>query len=123
MDTKELIRLPDQRKKVRAEVRQVVKEIHGSPHVLIRIRLSGWHFPHRSTEPFVVIGDVISKRVIISRDELTADAYFHKPVPASERLSFGYGRIITWNFDVAIDPHQIAPLDPAKLPRGVVDPF
>ncbi|MEA2328988.1 MAG: hypothetical protein QOE68_3947 [Thermoanaerobaculia bacterium] len=123
MEAKELIRLPDQRKKVRAELREVVKEIHGKPHLLIRLHLTGWHFPHRGAEPFVAVGDVVSKRVTISRDELTADAYFDKPLPAAERLSFGYGKIISWDFDIPIDPHHIAPLDRTKLPHGIINPF
>ena len=55
MDAKELIRLPDPRKNVRVEVREVVREIFGKPHLLLRMRLTGWYFPHRAPVPFVVV--------------------------------------------------------------------
>ena len=38
-------------------------------------------------------------------------------------LSFGYGKIISWDFDIPIAPHHIAPLDSAKLPHGIINPF
>ena len=123
MDAKEIKRLPDPRKDVRAEVREVLRDVKGKPHVLLRLKLTGWHFPHRAPEPFVVVGDVLSKKVIIDRDELTANAYFDKPLPRADRISFGYGKTIAWDFDVAIEPHRVPRLERSKLPRGVVDPF
>ncbi|HEY2322766.1 MAG TPA: hypothetical protein VGJ82_07870 [Thermoanaerobaculia bacterium] len=121
MDAKEIKRLPDPRRLVRADFREVIQEISGKPHLYIRLKLTGWHFPHRAREPFVVIGNVVSKRVIIDRDELVANAYFDKPIPAAERVSFGYGDTIAWDFDVPVEPRRIIALDRAKLPRGVID--
>jgi hypothetical protein len=121
MDAKEITRLPDPRRLVRANFREVIQDIAGKPHLHIRLRLTGWHFAHRAREPFVVIGNVVSKRVVIDRDELGANAYFDKPIPAAERISFGYGKTIAWDFDLRVDPHHILTLDRAKLPRGVID--
>jgi hypothetical protein len=123
MDAREIKRLPDPRKNVRAEVREVVQDVFGKPHVFIRMKLTGWHFPHRSLEPFVVVGDVVSKQVIIDPDALAANAYFDKPLPRADRISFGYGNIISWDFDVPIDPQRLPRLVRERLPRGVVDPF
>ena len=64
----ELIRLPDPRQDVRIEMREVLKDVRGRPHVFVRVRLTGWHFPHRAPEAFAVIGNVVSNHVVISRD-------------------------------------------------------
>lgn len=123
MEAKELIRLPDPRQKVRIEMHEVVRDIDGKPHVFIRVRLTGWHFPHRAPEPFLLIGDVVSRRVIIDRDESGANAYFDRPLPAAKRASFGYGNIIHVDFDLLVEPGHIARLERARLPAGIVDPF
>jgi hypothetical protein len=123
MNANELIRLPDPKVNVRAEIREVVRDVNGRPHVFLRIKLTGWYFPHRAQEPFMVVGKVVSQRVIISRDGLSAEGYFDKPLRAAKSLSFGYGNIIQWDFKLAIEPRKIGRLDRLRLPRGVVDPF
>jgi hypothetical protein len=123
MDAKELTRLPDPRKNVHAEVREVVQDIHGKPHLFLRVRLTGWGFPHRAQEPFLAVGDVVSRRVVIDRDGLAANAYFDKQLPAATRVSFGYGNTINWDFDVAIEPRSIHRLDRTRLPEKTIDPF
>jgi hypothetical protein len=122
MNAKELIRLPDPRKNVRVEVREVVRDVFETPHILLRARLTGWHFPHRAELPFLVIGDVVSHMVIIDRDGLGANAYFDQRFPAAEQVSFGYGNTIHWDFDVHV--HADVPcLDRSLLPEGAHDPF
>lgn len=123
MKANEIIRLPDPRKQVRVEVREVVHEVFNRPHILIRVRLTGWHFPGRAPEPFVLIGKVVSRAVIIDRDGFGANAYFDEPLPAAERVSFGYGNIISWDFELPIDPETIPKLDRNKAPRNAIDPF
>lgn len=123
MDAKELIRLPDPRKNVRIEVREVVRDVFNKPHVFIRVRLTGWHFPYRALEPFVVIGETVSWTVIIRQDGLVADAYFDKPLPAATRISFGYGKVIHWDFDIPVHPQTIPRLDRSRLPDGTIDMF
>lgn len=123
MNAKDLIRLPDPREKVRADVREVVRDVHGKPHLFVRMQLTGWHFPHRAEEPFVAVGGVVSSRVLIDRAGLVADAYFDQPLPAAQRISFGYGRTIGMDFDVPVDPERIPRLDRRRLPQGTTDPF
>ena len=123
MNAKEIIRLPDPKNDVRAEVREVVRDVKGRPHVFARIKLTGWHFPHRAPEPFMVVGDVVSQKVVISRDGSTAQGYFSEPLPAAQGLSFGYGKVIQWDFNLSINPEQIKRLDRLRLPKGAVDPF
>lgn len=123
MNAKELIRLPDPREKVKIGVREVVRGVFEKPHIFIRIRITGWHFPQRALEPFVVVGEVVSRMVLIDRDGLVADAYFDKPLPDSELLSFGYGNVIHWDFKIPVQPKAIARLDRSRLPKGTIDPF
>ena len=68
-----------------------------------------------------MIGKVVSKFVRIGPDQTTADAYFDVDLPAADRLSFGYGKIISWDFDIAVDPKLIGRLDRARLPAGHID--
>jgi hypothetical protein len=121
MNIKEITRLPDPRKDVKVEIREVVHDVHKKPHVFIRVRLSGWHFPERALEPFLVIGKTVSKFVLIAHEGTTADAYFDVRPQVAKRVSFGYGNVISWDFDVTIEPKGIDPLDRARLPKGFVD--
>lgn len=123
MKANELIRFPDPKQNVRAEVREVVREVGGRPHIFARIKLTGWHFPHRAPEPFMALGEAVSQRVEISRDGSSAQGYFDVSLPNSERVSFGYGKVIQWDFDVPITREMMVPLDRARLPKGTIDPF
>jgi hypothetical protein len=122
-DVKELIRLPDPKKSVRAEVREVIRDVRERPHVYIRVTLTGWHFPHRAEEPFMVVGKVVSERVLLSPDGHTARGYFTAALPAARKVTFGYGRTVTWDFSISINPRRIPRLDRKKLPKRTVDPF
>jgi hypothetical protein len=121
MNINDIVRLPDPRKDVKVQLREVVRDIGKKPHILIRVRLTGWHFPQRAPEPFLVIGKTVSKFVILDEEGTTADAYFDVRPPAAKRVSFGYGNIIAWDFEVPIAPAKIETVDRARLPKGVVD--
>lgn len=122
MEARDIIRVPDPRQNVRVELREVVRDIGEKPHVLIRLKLTGWHFEERSEEPFVLVGQTVSRFVRIEPDG-SASAYFDRPVSRAERVSFGYGQTIEFDFDVKLDPEQMPRLERAKLPRGAADPF
>jgi hypothetical protein len=123
MDARDIIRLPDPRQDVRIELREVLWDLHRRPHVFMRARLTGWHFQHRAEEPFLLVGDVVSRFVRISPDGLIADAYFEHRLPHAEMVSFGYGRTIEWDFPVAVDEGPVERLERARLPEKAVDPF
>jgi hypothetical protein len=123
MNVKDIIRLPDPRRNVRVELREVVIELHHKPHVFLRMRITGWRFPHRAQEPFVLVGETVSRLVQIAPDELTADAYFDHPIPPAKSFTVGYGRIAEWDFDVPLDARRVERLDRARLSRDIVDPF
>ena len=121
MDISQVIRRPDPRKSVQVELREVVRDVGKKPHVFIRARLSGWHFPERAPEPFVVIGRAVSKFVVIGPGGDTADAYFDVKPSVEREVSFGYGKTISWDFAAHIDPDAIPRLDRERLPRGFID--
>ena len=123
MDARDILRRPDPRLNVHVEIREVVLELHPRPRVFLRMRITGWRFPHRALEPFALVGDVVSTMVRIAPDELTADAYFDRQLPPVRGFSFGYGRTIEWDFDIAVDAREVERLDRARLAKEVVDPF
>ena len=89
MKFEDIVRLPDPRRSVKAEVREVIRDVQERPHVFVRVRLTGWHFPQRAPEPFLTIGRAVSAFVLIGREGTSADAYFDIRPPAAERVSFG----------------------------------
>jgi hypothetical protein len=119
LEAKEIIRHPDFRKQVRAQLREVVHDYRSEPAKFIRVRLTGWHFPQRALEPFMVIGERVSRFVTISPDGLTADGYFRDEPAAARAVEFGYGKVVSWAFPVSIQPRQIQRLDRAALPGAL----
>jgi hypothetical protein len=121
MKFEEIIRVAEPKTNLKADIREVLRDVNQQPHVFIRVRLTGWHFPQRALEPFVVIGKTVSRFVLLSPDHETADAYFDVALPAQKGISFGFGKVVTWDFDIAVDPKQIVRLDRTRLPKGHVD--
>src|ERR1041385_5345383 len=121
MRIEDIVRLPEPQRNVRAEIQEIVRDLAQRPHIFVRIRLSGWHFPQRAPEPFLVVGNVVSKFVQIGPDQTTADAYFDVRLPPAKAVSFGYGRIISWDFAIPVDPKLIVRLDRTRLAKGYVD--
>lgn len=121
MNIQDIIRLPDPRKSVKAELREVVRDVKEKPHVFVRVRLTGWHFPRQAPEPFMVIGDAVSKFVILDPDGNAAEGFFDTMVPSGRMVSFGYGKIISWDFPVTINPRNVRLLERSRLPKGFVD--
>lgn len=115
LEAKEIIRHPDPRGQVRAQLREVIHDFRGRPGRFVRLRLSGWHFPQRAPEPFMLIGEAVSRFVRISPDGLTADGYFTGEPAGARNVEFGYGKVVSWEFPVAIDPRRIERLDRSTL--------
>lgn len=120
MDYREIVRLPDPRRTVRAELREVVADVEGKPKLYHRLKLSGWHFEARAEEPFMLVGRAVSQRVMMSPDGLTASGYFVEPLPAAKQVSFGYGRTISWDFPLIVRPDRLRRLDRARLAEVVI---
>lgn len=111
----DIIRLADQRSQVTASLREVLHDFGGKPGRYIRLRLSGWHFPERAPEPFVVVADRVSQFVLISPDGMSADAYFSNDLPKARLVEFGYGKVVAWSFPVAVNPQRTSRIDRSLL--------
>ena len=115
----DLYRLPEPELDVRAEMREVVRDIDGKPHVFVRVKVTGGDFRPRAEEPFLVVGDAVSLFVTEDPDGTTIRAYFDQPLAPVKRVSFGHGLRIEQDFDVELG--EAERLDRAKLPKGIVD--
>jgi len=121
MKIEEVVRLPDPRSAVKLTAREVVRDTDDRPQVFVRLRLSGWHFPQRAPEPFMVVGKEVSNFVLIGPDGLSADGYFDVMPPPARLVSFGYGKIVSWDFRLAFDPRRVGRLARTRLPSGFID--
>jgi len=115
---RDLIDFPIESERLRWEARLVVRDLNQQPHLLVRIRLTGTHFPDRALEPFVVVGKVRSRFVNIADDGLSADAYFDEPVPQGGRIEFGYGAEVLLRLPRAFDSEAVELLDLKRLPSN-----
>lgn len=105
--------------------KEVIKEIDKKPHLLIRIEISGSHFPHRALEPFMKIR--VNKEEImsswftdVSRDNSKLIGYFPIDLPSKGVIEFGYGNQVMGIVDEKIDFDVISHLDREQLPEKVV---
>src|ERR1044071_3781735 len=76
--------------------REVVKELNDRPHLLVRLEISGPHFPQRAAEPCVRILEgwrVVARSWFadISDDGRRLLGYFAVDVPRGDAGEFGYG--------------------------------
>jgi hypothetical protein len=62
----------------------------------------------------MLVGKILSRRVIISSDGLMADGYLEKALPIARRVSFGYGKVVQWDFPLTSNlrkmTHQARPI-------------
>jgi hypothetical protein len=99
------------------EARQVLRDRHGAPHLFIRLRLKGGHFPGRGVAPFARVGDVTSVFVEIARDEATACAYFDCPLDDDATVVFGFGRDVILRFARPFRRAEASVLDRRFVPK------
>ena len=114
----DLVDFPIESERLRWEARLVVHDLNQEPHLLMRVKLTGTHFPQRALEPFVVVGKAHSRFVTISDDGLSACAYFDEQLPKGGRIEFGYGTDVLLRFPRAFDREEVELLDPKRLPSN-----
>ncbi len=114
---RDLIELPVVTDKVTWNARQVLRDIgeKPSPHILLRMKLSGVYFNQRALEPYVRVGKIRSLFVKISEDGLTARAYFDRPLTTEGMIEFGYGGEVIFRMRSPFDPDDVRMLDPELL--------
>jgi len=85
-----LIQFPIESSQLQWEAREALRDIHNQPHLFLRVRLSGTHFPQRAPEPYIRIGEIRSRFALISEDGLSVSGYFDRDVQGGT-VEFGYG--------------------------------
>ena len=113
---------PGRQPRFRWSAREVLRDLHGVPHLLVRVSLSGPYVPPRSGEPFAVVGNVRSRFVLLVDGGLRANAYFDCLLPEGGLVAFGYGRRVRERFPGPFRSAAVARLDRSRLPRGTVFP-
>ncbi len=110
---RDLIEFPVVTDKVTWEARQVLRDMgeKPKPHILLRMKLSGTYFDQRALEPYVRVGKVRSLFVEISRDGITARAYFDKPLTTEGMIEYGYGDEAMFRVKSPFEPDNVRVLD------------
>lgn len=121
----DLIKFPIESVNLNWEARQVVHDLFGEPHMLMRLKLTGTQFTPRALEAFVTVGKVRSLFVIFAEDELSASAYFDRPLPEGGTVEFGYEHEVLLRFPGEFRADAFERLDVTRLPKNtrLVDRF
>lgn len=111
--------IPPQGQEVRWAAREVVTDLFDRPHLMLRITITGPHFPHRALEPWVTVGEARSHFVRISPDGMRADAYFDVDAVPDGEMRMGHGPDVELIVPERFTPRRIERLDRARLPEGI----
>jgi hypothetical protein len=114
----DLIEYPIESSRLRWEARQVVRDLHQVPHLLLRLKLAGTYFPQRALEPWVRIGRLRSRFVQIAPDGLSASAYFDR-LPRGGTVELGYGPDVLLRFPERFGAEPLRALEVKRLPPNV----
>lgn len=120
-----LIKFPIESDNLNWEARQMVRDLHGEPNLLMRLKLTGTQFSPRAEEAFVTVGEIRSLFVIFAEDELSASAYFDRPLLEGGTIEFGYGYEALLRFPGEFSAGAFERLDVKRLPKNtrLVDRF
>jgi hypothetical protein len=109
---------PDRKDIVSWNVREVMLDFAEVPHLTVRLELTGVRFAHRALEPFMRVGDVQSRLVLIDPDEQVARGYFDRPLPDGAQIVFGYGDQVVLVIRGKFQSKALKRLDRERLPKG-----
>jgi hypothetical protein len=115
----DLIKFPLEHEKLRWQAQEALLDVHGRPHLFVRLKLTGTVFPVLAQVARVWIGETLAKHVTIDEDRQAVRAYFEEPLPEGGGIYFGHlarAELRFGDFDV----RRIERLDRARLPRDVV---
>jgi hypothetical protein len=114
----DLITFPIEHEKLKWQGQESLLDVHGSPHLFLRVKLTGTKFVHRALVPDVWVGKVFARHVQIDEDGLAVRAYFDER-PRAGTLYFGYGGKPELSFG-KFEARKVSVLDRKRLPSGVV---
>jgi hypothetical protein len=115
----DLITFPIWHEKLRWDAREALLDVHGVPHLFLRIQLSGTEFPLLAKTPQVWIGKTPAEHVLVSGDQMIVRAYFGLPCPDGGEIFFGHAGVHELGFG-RFSPAGLASLDRERLPKNVV---
>lgn len=112
-----LIDLPVVTDKVTWDARYVLRDIgeKPTPHMFLRVKLTGTYFDQRALGEYVKVGKVRSVAVEISEDSLSARAYFDRPLSSGGLIEFGYGDEAMFRLKSPFEPDNVRVLNPKLL--------
>lgn len=111
--------------KYQVATKEVVKILNDSPHLLVRMTISGGHFPHRAPHPFIHIRVGESEYFTdyfteISNDNSSLIGYLPVNFPEKGVIEFGYGNEIWGTISGEFSADSIIRLDRKRLPKDIL---
>jgi hypothetical protein len=106
------------------QAKEVVREVDHRPHLLVRISVSGGHFPQRAMVPVMGIthdGKLVARSWFteISADEQTLYGYFATDLPGEGVIEFGYAGQPLGRVRARFDGKEIRRLVRERLGREI----
>ena len=108
-----------------ARAKEVVRVLDDRPHLLVRVEVSGGHFPHRAPDAFVMIQlgeeeyfeDAFTE---VSPDNKKLVGYIPVDLPATGVVVFGYGNEIWGTVPGRFERGAVDRLERERLPEEIV---
>lgn len=105
--------------------KEVVRVLDDRPHLLVRVEVSGNHFPHRAPEAFVMIQvgeqeyfkDAFTE---VSPDNTKLVGYLPVDLPPAGEVVFGYGDEIWGTVPGRLEREAVDRLERERLPKEIV---
>jgi hypothetical protein len=115
----DLIEYPLEHPRLTWQGRFVVRDLLEKPHLFLRLTLRGTYFPNRALEPWVKVGDVVSRFARIADGGAQVNAYFDRPPPEHATVELGYGNRVFLRFVERFVFAGIARLERDRLPPAI----
>jgi hypothetical protein len=112
MQAADEIRPPGARPDLRAEWREVVRDVGGEAQAFLRLTLSGRPFARGNDEPVVQIGDAVSRFSVLSPGGDNLSAYFDRSVPEAAEIAVTSGDGSVEIVRIAVEQRKIRALEP-----------
>jgi hypothetical protein len=109
---------PDNKETVSWAAREVVRDFEERPHLVVRLELSGVYFAPRAQVPFIRVGKVQSRLVLLDPDGQHARGYFDQPLPDRGQIVFGYGDQVVLVIHDRYRKSALGALDRRRLAKG-----
>ena len=107
------------------QAREVIREVNGRPHVLVRVEVQGAYFPHRAVPAFVRVTGPEGRSMDswfteISEDNRRLLAYFPLDLPQRGRVEYGYAGQVLGAAAIEFETDKALKLDRARVPQDAV---